>query len=427
MLKMKGVVYVEKQKINSKVQSAKTYQYLLFAGIILASFNLRPAITAVGPLLKTISGEFGLAHWGAGLLTTLPLLAFAFLSPIVPQLGARLTNERAIVIGMFILVMGMLVRSVSLIPFLFLGTLVAGTGIAILNVLIPGVIKHKFPLKVGLLTGIYSMTMSGIAGVSSGVSIPLAKGLGWGWKWALLIWVLPVLIGLLVWILIARKEKEQRHAEQTANPKLEKPAFASDRRIWKSGLAWQMAVFMGLQSFLYYVTISWLPAILQDNQFTEAGAGWMLTFMQIIGLPASFLVPVLADKFKSQRGLVVGLGLGMLLGFSALLFGESKALLILGTAIIGLSVNGNFSLALAFFGLRARNAGDASQLSGMAQSLGYLFSALGPTVIGLLYDQTHSWVLPLYVMLAFILVLILIGLNVGRDRYIFDETKPKQA
>jgi len=421
---------VEKQQQLKQAKTTKFYQILLVVGIILASCNLRPAITAVGPLLKTIGDDFGMAHWGAGLLTTLPLLAFAFLSPIVPRIGARLTNELAIVIGIGILIIGMLIRTTSFIYLLFLGTLIAGAGIAILNVLIPGVIKQKFPLKVGLLTGIYSTTMSGVAGISSGFSVPLAKGQGWGWKWALLVWVIPAFIGLFVWIFLLVKEQGHRFGKgkRAGNAsKINKQTFAGDRRIWKSSLAWQMAFFMALQSFLYYVTISWLPAILQNNGFSESGAGWMLTFMQIIGLPASFLVPVLADRLKGQAGIVIGLCTGMLFGYGALLFGHTQALMLIGTGIIGLCVNGNFSLALAFFGLRARNAKDASELSGMAQSFGYLLSALGPTLIGLLYDQTSTWTIPLYVMLAAVIVLGTLGLSVGRDRYVFDEPRIKKT
>lgn len=410
-------------RYQNTAERNRAHEFILLAGIIVASINLRPAITAVGPLLKTIGDDYNLAHWGAGLLTTIPLLAFAILSPIAPRIGARLTNEFAVVAGLILLIMGMLVRVFPFVSLLFLGTLIAGAGIAILNVLIPGIIKDKFPLKVGLLTGVYSTTMSGISGLSSGLSIPLAKGLEWGWTWALVIWVVPAIIGVVLWIFIASKEKKQHHLQKAERKAAahNKKTFASDNRIWKSRLAWQMAFFMALQSFLFYVMISWLPAILQSNGYTESGAGWLLSFMLFIGLPASFLVPVLADKLPNQRGIVIGLGIGMLFGFITLLLGHSHLLMIIGTAILGLSVNGNFALALTFFGLRARTAQDASELSGMSQSLGYLISAFGPTLIGLLYDKTLSWSIPLYVMIAVVVVLTGLGLSVGRDRYVFDD------
>ncbi|WLV24008.1 MFS transporter [Aciduricibacillus chroicocephali] len=418
---------MEKQnKLLVDEKDLKVYQFVLIIGIILAASNMRPAITAVGPLLQTIGADYGLAHWMAGLLTTLPLLAFAFLSPLAPQVGVRLTNELAIVAGMLMLICGMLLRSVSLLSFLFLGTLIAGAGIAIMNVLIPGVIKHKFPLKVGLMTGVYSTTMSGVSGISSGLSVPFAKGLGWGWKWALVIWVIPAIVGLAVWIFLAIKENRRNHltkSQRKHKAEEQKPDYIDDRRIWKSGLAWQMSFFMALQAFLFYVTITWLPAILESNGYTESGAGWMLSFMQFIGLPASFIVPVLADRVKSQSALAVGLCVAMFVGYLTLLLGHSHIVMIIGTAIIGLSVNGNFSLALAFFGLRAKTGKDAAELSGMAQSLGYLLSAFGPTLLGLLYDKTQTWSAPLYVILAVVLVLSILGALVGRNRYVFDDKK----
>lgn len=398
------------------------YRYFLIAGILFASFNLRPAISSVGPILGMIRDDFGLSNGTVGLLTTLPLIAFALLSPIVPAIGARLTNEVAVALGMLLLMIGLLIRSTPWLSMLFIGTLIVGAGIAILNVLIPGIIKHKFPKKVGIMTGTYTTAMGLVAGIASGVSIPIASGLGWGWHWSLLIWIVPAIIGTILWMYLAKKEKafiKKSHIELPTMDEV-KPSFTSNKRIWGSGLAWQMAMFMALQSFVFYVTLSWLPEILQSNGFTESGAGWMLSFMQIVGLPASFMVPVLADRLKNQVGIVLGLTISMIFGYSTLLLGHSIVMMGIGTAVIGLAVNGNFSLALTFFGLRSRNAKDAAQLSGMAQSLGYLFSAFGPVIIGVLYDVTNSWTIPLLIVIFAVFILMIMGMLVGRDRYVFD-------
>lgn len=404
------------------IPATKAYRYLLIAGILFASFNLRPAISSIGPILGMIRDDYGLSNGTVGLLTTIPLIAFAILSPLVPAIGAKLTNEVAVALGMLMLMLGLLIRSTPWISLLFVGTLIVGAGIAILNVLIPGIIKHKFPKKVGMMTGMYTTAMGLVAGIASGVSIPIATGLGWGWHWSLLIWIFPAVIGVILWGYLAKREKDHIKKAHIEMPTVDevKPEFTSNKRIWGSGLAWQMAIFMALQSFVFYVTLSWLPEILHSNGFTESGAGWMLSFMQIVGLPASFLIPVLADRLKSQVGIVLGLTLGMIFGYVTLLFGHSSVLMIIGTAVIGLAVNGNFSLALTFFGLRARNAKDAAQLSGMAQSMGYLFSALGPVFIGLIYDKTHSWTMPIFIVLIAVVALLIMGMLVGRDRYVFD-------
>lgn len=415
--------------LQEKTSTERIYQFILVAGVIFASFNLRPAISSVGPVLELIRDDYGLQNWHAGLLTTLPLIAFAFLSPFVPQIGVRLTNELTVVFGMLLLILGMFVRTVPWVSLLFIGTIIAGAGIAVLNVLIPALIKQKFPLKVGIMTGIYSTTMGLVAGTASGLSVPFAEGLGWGWHMALLFWAIPAVIGVILWVYLAKKARDERKVETIAQADLEgaKPAFASNKGIWKSPLAWQMAMFMALQSVIFYVTISWLPEILKDIGYSAEGAGWMLSFMQYIGLPSSFLIPVLADRLRTQKGIVIGLGIGMLFGFTTLLFGTSEIMIVFAVAIIGLSVNGNFSLALTFFALRARNAQDASALSGMAQSLGYLFSALGPTLIGYLNDETGSWTWPIISLLTAVMLLVIFGLLVGRDRYVFDEPKRAKA
>lgn len=409
--------------LNEAEGTTRAYRIILMCGIIFASFNLRPAISSVGPLIGLIKEDYQLENWEAGFLTTLPLIAFALLSPLVSQFGARFTNEVAVLAGMILLVLGMFVRSTPLVAMLFIGTLIAGAGIAVLNVLIPAIIKHKFPLKVGLMTGVYSTTMGVVAGTASGVSIPFATR--WGWRMSLLFWVIPALIGVFFWAYIARKERRKQKDASRSKRNLEssKPAFASNKRIWSSPLAWQMAMFMALQSFIFYVTLSWLPTILESRGYSPSGAGWMLSFMQLIGLPASFLIPVLAGRLKSQRGIVVGLCTGMFFGFTTLLIGTSPAMMTAGTAVIGLSVNGNFALALTFFGLRARNVSDASALSGMAQSLGYLFSALGPVLIGLLFDVTGTWKWPIATQLMAVGLLLVFGLFVGQDRHVFDEKK----
>ena len=178
----------------------RIYQFILVIGILFIAFNLRPGMTAVGPLIGTIRDDLGLANWSAGLLTSLPLVAFAIISPIVPRIGKKITNEWAMVIGLMILVVGMGVRSISVVFFLFVGTVMVGLGIAISNVLLPGIVKDKFPTKVALMTSVYSTTMGTFAAISSGLSIPFAKGLNWGWQLALFIWAVPAIIAMIIWI-----------------------------------------------------------------------------------------------------------------------------------------------------------------------------------------------------------------------------------
>ncbi|WP_233879244.1 CynX/NimT family MFS transporter [Virgibacillus halodenitrificans] len=397
---------------NTK-QYDKTYRVLLFIGIIVVAFNLRPAITSIGPLIGIIRDDVGLSNWSVGLLTSLPLIAFAIMSPIVPRLANRYTNERIMMVGLILLAIGISARSISLISLLFAGTLFVGLGIAICNVLLPGVIKDKFPARVALMTSLYSTAMGIFAAAASGLSIPIATGMDLGWKLALLIWCLPAIIGIFIWVYLNKNNnKEQTEEINYINP--------SENRMWKSPLAWHVAAFMGLQSFLFYVTISWLPEILHDYGMDIAHAGWMLSMMQFIGLPASFFVPVIAGKFKSQRPIVVIMASCSVIGYSGLLLGNSYVMLVISTVIIGIALSGTFALALAFLGMRAKNAKQAAELSGMAQALGYVLAAAGPIFIGYLYDLTHLWAIPLITLIIIALMVMAFGLSAGRDVYVLD-------
>jgi MFS transporter, CP family, cyanate transporter len=384
---------------------------MLIAGIIIVSFNLRPAITSIGPLITTIRDDVGLTNWSAGLLTSLPLIAFAIVSPIAAKLGNRFSNDRAMLWGLIALAIGISLRSISVIFLLFAGTILVGIGIAICNVLLPGVIKDKFPLKVGLMTSVYSTAMATFAAAASGLSVPLASGINLGWNLALFVWVIPAIIGIFIWMYLARKVKVT--ALEETNYVGGKP-----KNMWSNAMAWQIAFYMGLQSFLFYVTISWLPEILHSSGISMETAGWMLSLMQFIGLPASFLVPVLAGKFTSQRFLVILLGIFTLLGYLGLLVEISHTTLIISIVCLGIGLGGTFPLALAFLGLRTRNARQAADLSGMAQSLGYLLAAVGPMLFGFLFDMTHSWNTPLITLLIITIFVIVSGVGAGRNKFV---------
>src|SRR5699024_2317687 len=142
--------------LNQEAKENQLYKFMLIAGIIVVAFNLRPAITSVGPLMGMIRDDMGLSNWSVGLLTCLPRVVFAVMSPIIPKLANRYTNEIILLIGLILLVLGIGTRSISIVFLIFMGTLLVGAGIAICNVLLPGIIKEKFPAKVGVMTSIYT-------------------------------------------------------------------------------------------------------------------------------------------------------------------------------------------------------------------------------------------------------------------------------
>ncbi|MDN3017082.1 MFS transporter [Paenibacillus sp. BSR1-1] len=401
---------LRKSIAHTKSESNSTYIFLLIAGIVLVAFNLRPAITSVGPLVGKIQADVGLAHWSAGLLMSLPLLVFAAMSPIVPKLASRFSNERTMLIGLFSLLIGIGIRSIPITFFLFAGTLLAGMGIAIGNVLLPAVVKDKFPQKFGLMTSVYSTSMGLVASLASGLSVPLADGLNLGWQGALIVWGIPAVIAIIVWVLLVKSNQRSQNSI--------KKVSSNSNQVWRSPLAWQIAIFMGFQSFLFYVTISWLPEILQSRGMSSSTAGWMLSFSQLVGLPASFFIPVIAGRFRSQSWIALLLNICSFAGYGGLLLSSSYPIAIISIGLIGIGLGGTFPLALSYIGLRARNAAQAAELSGMAQSTGYILAAVGPMFIGFLYDTTHLWTIPLITLILVSVVVMLFGMISGRDRYI---------
>lgn len=401
--------------LDQHKQRSRSTQILLVCAILFVAFNLRPAITSVGPLIGTIRDDVGFSNWNVALLTSLPLIAFMLVSPIAPKLANKLTNELTLTIGLLILVMGISLRSISMVFFLFFGTFCIGFGVAICNVLLPSVIKDKFPHKVAIMTSLYTASMVTFATIASGVSIPIADGIGLGWQLSLLVWVIPSFIGLIIWGILVMKNNKRRNDQ----PIYYESKHASSG-IWKVPLAWQIALFMGLQSFIFYVMISWLPEILIYYGMEKASAGFMLSYFQFIGIPISFMIPILATKMKTQRPIVLTVNLLFIVGITLLLINQSFIVIMIATTLFGISSSSNFALALTFFSIRAKHAKDAAELSGMAQSIGYCVAATGPIIIGLLFDITHNWTVPLSLLIGVTIIIIYFGLNAGKNRYVFD-------
>ncbi|MEH7382986.1 MFS transporter [Bacillus sp. JJ1533] len=389
---------------------------LLIIGIIFVAFNLRPAITSVGPIIDLIRSDLGISNGVAGFITTLPLISFAILSILAPKIGQTIGNERTIFLGLLVLCIGIFTRSLGYTLTLFLGTLLVGVGVAIGNVLIPSIVKLHFPLKVGIITSIYTTAMNAFAAIGSGISIPLAKGLFLGWRWALAFWVLVAVIAMIIWLPQIRNNKK---------PSTTYKNQPSNGAMWRSPIAWQVTVFMGLQSFLFYCTVAWLPEILESHGMQLSMAGWVVSLMQLVSLPTTFLAPVIANRFKSQKMMVGIIGIIYFIGVMGLMFVQTNGLLILSIICIGIAQGASISLALTMIGLRTRDSRQAANLSGMAQSIGYLLAAIGPTLIGFLFDYTQSWLTPLVIFTVITILMTLAGIGAGRKQYVAGELAQK--
>lgn len=391
--------------MNRKKMTVSTS--ILLLGIIFVAANLRSPLTSVGPLVNIIKQNLGMSSAQAGLITTIPLLAFALVSPMAPKMASKFGLEWTIGIATFTLIIGIWVRSLSNLGWLFMGTVVIGCSIAICNVLIPSLIKREFDHVSGLITGIYSVSMNLCGAIASGLSVPLAKQLGLGWQNALKIWIILAIIACILWIPQLKRYDKPILTENTI----------AENNVWKSGLAWQVTLFMGLQSLIFYVLVAWLPEMLVDKGVGEVNAGFLLSIMQLILLPFTFIAPVIAERMNNQKRLARITGLFVCIGILGLLSGKMMFMLL---SIIFLGIGGGlaFGLSMIFFSLRTSTAKKSAELSGMAQSIGYLLAACGPFAFGYIHDISHSWIDSLIIMLVAAIGLMLFGNLAGRDQKI---------
>ena len=383
----------------------KKEKFFIILGIIFISFNLRAPITAVGSIVDMIKSEFSLSNGASGFITTLPLITFAIVSPFVSKISEKLSYQKTILLGLFFILIGEFIRSYTNLFGVFLGTTFLGIGIAIGNVLIPSIIKANFQNSSGPMISIYTSSMCIFAAVGAGISVPLAKGLNYGWKNTLAIWSILTIITIIIWMPQLLKKTNTNIQKKQLNQ--------TSTSIWTSPLAWGVTFFMGIQSLLFYSLVAWLPTMITAKGMTSMFAGTMALTFQLTAIPATLIIPILCDKFNDQKILVALICCLYLTGVLFLLLGTSQFLIILSVIFMSLGMGGSISLSIAFISLKSPNAIRASQLSGMSQSAGYLLAAIGPITTGFIYDFTKNWNYPLIGFIILIFSLFFCGLKIG--------------
>jgi CP family cyanate transporter-like MFS transporter len=376
-------------------------QWVLVAAIALVAFNLRPALASVGPLVEAIRAGTGLSSSALGLLTTLPLLAFGFLSLFASRVSRRIGLEGAIGVGLLLITVGTALRAAPQTALLFAGTGLLGVGVALGNVLVPALAKRSFPSNPGPITSLYSSMMGVGATLAAGLSVPLAGEVGW--RWALGLWALPGAAALAVWAPRMTGHTVRRRGADLG-------ALAA---LVRAPVAWQVAFYMGLQSTSFYVLLAWLPALLQSQGVSEGGAGGLLALSQVTGIAGSAVIPVWAGGRRDQRVIVWSLAGGEAVGLAGLLL-TPPGWAVAWVLLLGFVLGGTFALALTFLVVRSDDAETAAALSGMVQSVGYLLAALGPPVVGALRDATGGWRMPLVVLFGVLAAKTLAGVPAGR-------------
>ncbi|WP_028695191.1 CynX/NimT family MFS transporter [Pseudomonas cremoricolorata] len=379
--------------------------WLLLLGLVLVALNLRPALSSMAPLLGEVSRSLGLSASAAGLLTTLPVLCLGLFAPLAPRLARRFGAERVVLGILLTLALGIVLRSLLGVAGLFAGSLLAGASIGVIGVLLPGIVKRDFPRHAGILMGVYTMALCLGAALAAGATVPVSRFFDDSWAIGLGVWMLPALLAMVFWA------PQARHGHGA-----HKVAYRV-RGLWRDPLAWQVTLYMGLQSSLAYIVFGWLPSILIGRGLTPTQAGLVLSGSVIVQLLSSLGAPWLATRGKDQR-LTIGL---VMLATLAGLFGCLYAPLsgLWGWAVLlGLGQGGTFALALTLIVLRSKDAHVASNLSSMAQGVGYTLASMGPFAVGLVHDLTDGWAAVGWIFAVVGVGALMFGMKAGRALHV---------
>ncbi|MFG3258674.1 CynX/NimT family MFS transporter [Streptomyces sp. NPDC048172] len=393
--------------------------------LMLAALNLRPAVTSVGPVLEEARADLGMSATTAGLLTSLPAVCFALVGFSASRLAHRFGPDAVLTAAMVTLAAGLALRPLPGSGALFLAlSAVALAGVALANVLLPAVVKRRFPDRVGAMTGFYSMALNAGASTAAAVTVPLSGALGGAlggdWRGGLGIWSLLALVAVPPWLALARdRTGGVGEAPPTAAsaPTTSATATATARtRLSRSPTAWALAVYFGLQATAAYVVIGWLPQIFRDAGLSAGTAGLLFAVTSVLGIPLSFALAAVAGRLRDQGGIAVTIGLFGLAGYAGLWAAPASAPW-LWACLLGVA-NCSFPLALTMIGMRGRDSATVVRLSAFAQSTGYLLSIPGPVLVGALYEHSGGWRAPLVLMALLMLAQLAAGLLAGRDRRI---------
>ncbi|HYG91417.1 MAG TPA: CynX/NimT family MFS transporter [Azospirillum sp.] len=385
---------------------------LVACALVLIALNLRPALSSLGPVLAEVVRDTGISAATASVLTTAPVVCLGLFGLMAPGLARRWGAERTILGVMLIQAAGIALRGVPVFAVQFVAALIAGAGIGIIGALLPGLVKRDFPDRAALMTGVYTMALCGGAAVAAGATVPLEQALG-GWPLALAFWAVPALVAAVAWL-----PQVPSAAARRAHVPWEV------RGLWRDPLAWQVTLFMGLQSSLAYVVFAWLAPILRDRGLDPMTAGLVLSCSILVQLITALTAPIVAGRRRHQGGVVLvmlGLTLAGMLGCLLAPLGTVW----LWAVLLGLGQGGTFAVALMLIVLRAGDTHVASHLSSMAQSIGYSLAAAGPLVVGLLHDRTGGWEVSGVLFVAVVLAAAGFGMLAGRPLHVRVVSRPR--
>ncbi|MFE7381205.1 CynX/NimT family MFS transporter [Streptomyces zhihengii] len=391
---------------------------LVVVGIVLAALNLRPAVTSLGALLEEARVDLHMSGTVTGLLTSVPALCFAVFGTTAPRLARRFGPAAVVCAGMAAITAGLVIRPLAGGAAGFLAaTALALVGIAVSNVLMPVIVKNYFPDRVGPMTGVYSMALAAGTSLAAAATVPMTSALGGSWRTGLAVWAVLAAAAVLPWLALLRDRAGSGTMPGAAGRAADTPAPP----ITRSPTAWALACFFGLQATGAYITMGWMPQIFRDAGVSASAAGVLLAVTMAMGIPLAFVIPRLAARMRNQGPIVVALGLCGVTGYLGLFLAPAAGAWA-WAILLGVS-NCAFPLALTMIGMRSRTGAGVVRLSAFAQSAGYLISIPGPLLVGVLYQHSGGWTVPLLLMAGLLVPQMVAGVFAGRDRTIEDEKR----
>ncbi|WP_030760573.1 MFS transporter [Streptomyces griseus] len=406
-------------------RAARWALVLVPVGLVLAALNLRPAITSLGALLEEVSAGLHMSGTVAGVLTSVPPLCFAAFGLTAPRLARRFGPAAVVCAGMAAICAGLLLRPFATGTAAFLAaSALALMGIAVSNILMPVIVKRYFPDRVGSMTGLYSMALALGTSLAAALTVPMTDALGGDWRLGLGVWGGLAALAVLPWLPLLRDRtgapRTERGTPAGGSAPAAPAAEAAPRPMVRSRTAWALACFFGLQATGAYITMGWMPQIFRDAGVPASTAGVLLAVTMVMGVPLAFVIPRLATRMRSQAPIVVALGSCGLIGYTGLLLAPAGGAWA-WAVLLGVS-NCAFPLALTMIGMRSRTGAGVVRLSAFAQSVGYLISIPGPLLVGVLYQHSGGWGVPIALMAGLMVPQMIVGSLAGRDRTIEDES-----
>ena len=384
----------------------RQYSRWLVLGIFLLAACMRSPFTSLPSVIDQIADSFHQPATNLGILTTIPLIRFGLCSTIVPSISRRWGNEVTLGVALLIMVIGSFLRIFNFVTLIF-STILVGIAITFLNVLLPAVITEKIPQKIGLLTGMYNVSLAIFSAIGAYVITPVTQATNW--QTAIIGFTLLIGVTFIVWFPNLRFNHRHLVPIQAGN----------QTRIWTNPRAWLLLMYFGLQSFAFYIIVAWLPSIAMAAGLSNATASLVASSFQLLSLPAAFLIPTITPRFKNRVPLVIMAATPLLIGLILLLWPlNSLAYFIFISFLLGTGTSATFGIVITLFGLKTHSPEETSRLSGMVQSVGYILAALGPVIAGNIKAATGNWQASLWMTIIIVVIMIAFGALSERHQYI---------